>query len=102
MKLLHIAMAVVLSATFVVPAFARGRGASNNGEEVSDGSLVELQGDAVKAGSTDAQRVSYWNAMKPEQQKLWQQHCGYTASNPGKAQKDTPERQAFCKNVPSQ
>ena len=50
MKLLHVAAAVVLlSATFAVPAFAR-----DNGEEVSDGSLVELQGDAVKAGSTDA------------------------------------------------
>jgi hypothetical protein len=97
MKLLHIAMAVALSATFAVPAFAR-----NNGEEVSDGSLVELQGDAVKAGSTDAARVSYWNAMKPEQQQLWQQHCAYTASDAAKAQKDTPERQAFCKNVPSQ
>ena len=97
MKLLHIAMAVALSATFAVPAFAR-----NNGEEVSDGSLVELQGDAVKAGSTDAARVSYWNAMKPEQQQLWQQHCAYTASDAVKAQKDTPERQAFCKNVPSQ
>jgi hypothetical protein len=97
MKLLHIAMAVALSATFAVPAFAR-----NNGEEVSDGSLVELQGDAVKAGSTDAARVSYWNAMKPEKQQLWQQHCAYTASDAAKAQKDTPERQAFCKTVPSQ
>ena len=98
MKLLHIAAAaVVLSATFAVPAFAR-----NNGEEVSDGSLVELQGDAVKAGSTDAARVSYWNTMKPDRQQLWQQHCGYTASNAAMAQKDTPERQAFCKNVPSQ
>ena len=98
MKLLHIAAAaVVLSTTFAVPAFAR-----NNGEEVSDGSLVELQGDAVKAGSTDAARVSYWNTMKPDRQQLWQQHCAYTASNAAMAQKDTPERQAFCKNVPSQ
>ena len=98
MKILHIAAAaVVLSTTFAVPAFAR-----NNGEEVSDGSLVELQGDAVKAGSTDAARVSYWNTMKPDRQQLWQQHCGYTASNAAMAQKDTPERQAFCKNVPSQ
>ena len=98
MKLLHIAAAaVVLSTTFAVPAFAR-----NNGEEVSDGSLVELQGDAVKAGSTDAARVSYWNTIKPDRQQLWQQHCGYTASNAAMAQKDTPERQAFCKNVPSQ
>ena len=97
MKLLHIAMAVALSATFAVPAFAR-----NNGEEVSDGSLVELQGDAVQAGSTDAARVSYWNAMKPDRQQLWQQHCGYTAGDAARAQKDTPERQAFCKNVPSQ
>ena len=98
MKLLHIAAAaVVLSATFAVPAFAR-----NNGEEVSDGSLVELQGDAVKAGSTDAARVSYWNTMKPDRQQLWQQHCGYTASNAAMAQKDTPERQAFCKTMPNQ
>ena len=98
MKLLHIAAAaVVLSATFAVPAFAR-----NNGEEVSDGSLVELQGDAVKAGSTDAARVSYWNTMKPDRQQLWQQHCGYTAGDAARAQKDTPERQAFCKTMPNQ
>src|SRR6516165_8619410 len=98
MKLLYIAAAaVVLSATFAVPAFAR-----NNGEEVSDGSLVELQGDAVQAGSTDAARVSYWSAMKPDRQQLWQQHCGYTAGDAARAQKDTPERQAFCKTMPNQ
>jgi hypothetical protein len=101
MKLLHITMAVVLSATFAVRAFA-GQSHYHGEEEVSDGSLVELQGDAVQAGSTDAARVSYWSAMKPDRQQLWQQHCGYTAGDAARAQKDTPERQAFCKTMPNQ
>ena len=101
MKLLHIARAVVLSATFAVPAFA-GQSHYHGEEEVSGAALEALQGDAVKAGATDAERVTYWNTMPPDRQQVWQQHCGYTAGDAARAQKDTPERQAFCKTIPNQ
>jgi hypothetical protein len=97
MKLIQIAVATVLSAALIGPVFAKG-----GIQDPAEAQLEEMQGDAVKAGSTDAARVSYWNTMKPEKQKAWQQHCAYTASDAANAQKDTAERQAFCKNVPSQ
>jgi len=96
MRLMTITLAAVLSATLLCPAFARG------GQEVSQAELDALQGDAVQAGATDQARVSYWNTMKPDRQKLWHQHCDYTASDVGVAQKDTAERQAFCKAMPAQ
>ena len=96
MKLLHVTVAVMLSAAFAVPAFARSGTA-----EVSGAALEALQGDAVKAGATDAERVTYWNTMPPDRQQVWQQHCAYTASDAANAQKDTAERQAFCKAMPS-
>ena len=97
MKLLHIPVAVVLSATFVVPAFARCMCMDAAAE-----ALQSMQQEAAQAGATDEAHAAYWNRMKPEQQAHWYQHCMYTSSDVRLAQNDTPERQAFCKAIRGQ
>ena len=91
MKIIQIAMAAVLSAAFIGPAFA---------DQESQAEMGALQGEAVQAGATDQARVAFWNTMKPERQAAWHKHCALSASDVGVAQKDTAERKALCKVMP--
>ena len=94
MKLMAIAMAAVLSVAYFVPASARDVSAAQQ-------AMMGLQGEAVQAGATDAQRVTYFNTMKPERQAAWKEHCTLTASDQNEAKKDSDEMQSFCKAIPA-
>ena len=96
MKLMVIAIAAALSVAHFGPAFAAGGDRSAASEAQLENSMEALQGEAVKAGTTDEQRASYFNTMKPERQAAWKEHC----VNMDAKAKDPAEVQAFCNAIP--
>lgn len=96
MKLATLAAIAALSISLLAPAFADDKQAQELGAFTS----MEMLGiDVDQAGTTDEQRLAFWNKMPADQQASVKQKCSEALNNKAAGLAEDSAISQFCKQA---